>query len=116
MMAPPSQILPRGAGYDEGDVDGIVTQTPQFPGAGNNVGKLLQTQSTADEGECVDFPGWDLYFPTTAFDESSPAVATVKNFIKYFQTWSGQYTANVERVLKEKFVEIYYRYNLYMDL
>ena len=107
-MAPPSQTF-RRSDYDENDADGQLTQAPQSHGAGlgNNIGKLIQTQLASSEGDC--FPGWDLYFPTTAYEESSASVATVKDFIKYFQTWSTQYTASVEKTLRDKFVEIYYR-------
>jgi len=106
-MAPPSQTF-RRSDYDENDADGQLTQAPQSHGAGlgNNIGKLIQTQLASSEGDC--FPGWDLYFPTTAYEESSASVATVKDFIKYFQTWSTQYTASVEKTLRDKFVEIYY--------
>ena len=108
-MVPPEHSLRNPSNFDDLDSDGQVTQTPQFHGAGlaNNVGKLIQAFED-DGGDC--FPGWDLYFPTTAYNESAPAVSTVKTFIKYFQTWSAQYVTSVERVLRDRFVEINYRY------
>ena len=108
MMAPPSQTL-RRFDFDANDAEGQSTQAPQSHGLGlgNNVGKLIQTQLAFSEGDC--FPGWDLYFPTTAYEEASASVAAVKDFIKYFQTWSTQYTASVERVLRDKFLEIQFR-------
>ena len=107
-MAPPSQAL-GNADFDADDADGRLSQTPQFQGAAqtNNVGKLIQTQLTFEAGDC--FPGWDLYFPTTAYDDSAPTVATIKVLIKYFQTWSAQYTTVIEKVLRDRFVEIFCR-------
>ena len=107
-MAPPSQAL-GNPDFDADDAEGRLSQTPQFQGAAltNNVGKLIQTQLTFEEADC--FPGWDLYFPTTAYDDSVPTVATIKVLVKYFQTWSAQYTAVIERVLRDRYVEMFCR-------
>ena len=109
IMAPPSQTSRTTNDFDDLDSESRLSQTPQFQGVGlnNNVGKLIQTQLTFEDGDC--FAGWDLYFPTTAFDESAPAVSAVKNFIKYFQAWSQLYTVEVEKIIRHQFVEVLYR-------
>jgi hypothetical protein len=72
---------------------------------GNNVGRLIQTR--LDQNQM--FQGWDLYFPTTAYEENGPMIQKLKTFIKYFETWTTQYTSNMEKVLHEKFVGVLYR-------